>query len=527
MKTLYYGGKIITMAEPLYAEAVLVDGGEIVAVGNVDAMVENAGECNKINLEGKTMLPGFIDAHSHFSQVAMSFLQVSLDGASEVSEMKRRIREFISQNGLKKGQWINARDYDNNIMPNLQNPTLQELDDFAPDNPLVIHHKSGHMGLMNSEALRELDINEETPQIDGGKIEKKDGKLTGYLEENAFFTYLKKIPMPSVDILMKAFEAAQEKYASYGITTFQDGMFVKEMLPLYKMIMDSGMLKLDLVAFPDAATWDKAQKELGKADAHTHFKLGGIKAFLDGSPQGRTAWMRTPYIDDSSYCGYGTLSNEQLCNVMAKAAEENVQIICHCNGDGAAQQFLECLEKTEQVFPYFKNKRPVIIHGQLIGTDQLKVVARLGAMVSFFVAHVYHWGDVHIKNFGFERASKISPAASALKEGVKFTFHQDAPVINQDMLETIWCACARITKNGVCLGDDESISVYDAIKAVTVNGAYQYFEEKTKGTLEIGKRADMVILDCNPLETSISQLRDIEVCATIKDGRCVFCRNDK
>lgn len=527
MKTLYYGGKIITMAEPLYAEAVLVDGEEIAAVGDKEELTALAGDCRHVDLEGRTLMPGFIDAHSHFSQVAMSFLQVSLDGVSDVTEMKRRIREFILRNDIKRGEWINARDYDNNIMPESGNPSLCELDDFAPDNPLVIHHKSGHMGLMNSAALRELDITEETPQIEGGKIEMGNGGPTGYLEENAFFTYLKKIPMPSADILMRAFEAAQEKYASYGITTFQDGMFVNEMIPLYKMILSAGMLKLDLVAFPDAATWDRAVEELGQTEAESHFKLGGIKAFLDGSPQGRTAWMRTPYADDCNYFGYGTLSDEQLCDIMKKAAEEKVQLICHCNGDGAAQQFLECLEKTEAVFPDYKERRPVIIHGQLIGTDQLREAARLGAMVSFFVAHVYHWGDVHIKNFGLERAEKISPASSALKEGVRFTFHQDAPVINQDMLETVWCACARTTSSGICLGSEEAISVYEALKAVTVNGAYQYFEEDIKGTLEAGKLADMVVLGSNPLEASLSQLRSIEVCAAIKGGKCVFCRKEK
>lgn len=165
-----------------------------------------------------------------------------------------------------------------------------------------------------------------------------------------------------------------------------------------------------------------------------------------------------------------------------------------------------------------------MIHAQLLEPEQLERVADLGIVPSFFVAHVYHWGDTHIKNFGFKRASQISPAGSALARNIRFTFHQDTPVIEPDMLETVWCAVNRVTRTGVKLGDKECIPVMEALKAVTINAAYQYGEEHTKGSIEPGKAADFVILDCDPVTAKPMDIRKIKVLQTIKAGKTIFER---
>lgn len=526
MKKLFYGGKILTMTDPLYAEAVLVENGMILAIGTEERLRGVAQDYEEVNLHGATLMPSFIDAHSHFFQVATSMLQVSINGAASIEEIASRIAEYISKNAIQPGQWVNVRDYDNNIMPDLKNPTLSQLDAFAPNNPLAIYHKSGHMGLMNSAALAQLGITAETPSPEGGRIEVIDGKLTGYLEENAFIESIKKIPLPGIDELAKAFVLAQEKYASYGITTIQDGMVVKEMLSMYQMLIQKNLLKLDVMLYLSLESYDSAVQMLHHMPPQTHVQVGGLKIFLDGSPQGRTAWMRQPYQgEDSSYCGYGTLTDEAVTAAFEQAAKLNTQLIGHCNGDMAAEQFLRCLEEAEKTYPQLKELRPVIIHGQLIGRDQLSRVHDLGAMISFFVAHVYHWGDVHLRNFGEERAAHISPTHSALESDVLFTFHQDAPVIDPDMLETVWCAVNRQTKNGVHLGEDEEISTLDALRAVTVNSAYQYFQEESKGTIAPGKQADFVVLEQDPLETEKTHLKDIRILKTYKNGECIFSRS--
>ena len=166
--------------------------------------------------------------------------------------------------------------------------------------------------------------------------------------------------------------------------------------------------------------------------------------------------------------------------------------------------------------------RPVMIHAQLLDTDQMDETARLGVIPSFFIAHVYQWGDTHIKNFGLERASRISAAKAALDRGIPFTFHQDTPVLPPDMLGTVWCAVNRVTKGGVTLGAEQRIPAEAALRAVTVNAAHQYFEEARRGSLRPGKAADLVLLDADPLAVPHEKLRDIRVLETIKAGETVW-----
>lgn len=219
------------------------------------------------------------------------------------------------------------------------------------------------------------------------------------------------------------------------------------------------------------------------------------------------------------------MNDDEVKKAMAMAAINNTQLLAHCNGDAAAKQFLECLQECEKAYPKLRDLRPVIIHGQLLRPEQLPLVKATGTLISFFVAHVYYWGDIHIKNFGIGRAAQISCANSALKAKVSFTFHQDAPVIKPNMLETLWCAVNRFTRNGVLLGANERINIKEALKAITINVAYQYHEENEKGTLTPGKKADFVILNQNPLKCDTLNIKEIKVVSTIKDGNLIYQSN--
>ncbi|MEG2037915.1 MAG: amidohydrolase family protein, partial [Ruthenibacterium sp.] len=228
--------------------------------------------------------------------------------------------------------------------------------------------------------------------------------------------------------------------------------------------------------------------------------------------------------DSGESCGYGTMADEELLAAVRRAAAEDFQLLAHCNGDAAAEQYLNAVETVAAENAALRTQKPVMIHAQLLAKNQLARVAALGMIPSFFVAHVLHWGDIHIQNFGLARASAISPAHSALENGIRFTFHQDAPVIEPDMLETVQCAVLRQTRTGVTLGEGERFSVLEALRAVSCNAAYQYSEEDEKGSLRAGKRADFVILSENPLAVSPEKIAEISVLATIKDGVCVFRR---
>ena len=536
MKTILYNANIITMCKEdeidknkiRYHEALCFENGIIKKVGTNEEVLKLKDKNTKVvDMEGKTILPSFIDYHSHFSAVANSFLKVDLNECKSFENIKNKILEYKEKNNIKDDEWIIANGYDNTLLKEQKHPKICFLDTLNINNPIVLKHKSEHMGVFNKKALELLGITKNTKSPEGGKIEIENGDLTGYLEETAFVSYLKKVPMPSMDKLLKAYEKAQDEYISYGITTIQEGYMSKELLNIYRVLVEQNKLKLDVVGYPDLDSIEEYKKAFPDSikKYNNHFKIQGIKMILDGSPQGRTAWMKEPYEEDENasgsnqnYTGYPSMKYEDILRNIEYAKENNMQILAHCNGDRAAEEYMKALkesEKDSKAIQKIKYIRPVIIHAQLITKDELNEAKDIGAIPSFFVAHVYYWGDIHIKNLGINRAERISPVKEEVDNNMIFTLHQDSPIIKPNMLETIWCAVKRETKGGVILGKDERISVYDALKGVTINGAYSYFEENEKGSIEEGKKANLVILDKNPLEVVIDEIPKIKVLQTI------------
>lgn len=534
MSTLYYNGTILTMSSNYpQVEAILVKDGKIISAGTTEALfAQKEPDTVLRDLQGRTMLPGFIDGHSHFAGLANSLAQCDLSGAKNFGDIVALMQEFIRRNEIPKGQWVSGTNYDHNFLDEKRHPDKEVLDQISTDHPIVIIHASSHMGVANSLALEEQGLRRDTKNPDGGRYgrDAATGELNGYMEENAFVAFRNAMPMPDIGELMKLFKKAQEIYASYGITTVQEGMVTE---PLWGLLAFAEMQKvfyLDVVTYLDLENCEELlseQKEYLK-QYKNHLKIGGYKIFLDGSPQGRTAWMKEPYENaEDGYCGYPIKTNEQLYKLILSALEKHQQLLAHCNGDAAAEQYITQFEKVRNDYPELDACRPVMIHAQLVQEDQLERMKKIGMMPSFFVAHTYYWGDIHIENFGMERANKISPAGTAQRLNLPFTFHQDSPVLMPDVFRTIWCAANRVTKEGVLLDKEERISVADALKAVTVYAAYQYGEEEEKGTIEPGKKADLVIVDRNPLELPINEVADVKVVETIKEGETVYLRREE
>lgn len=527
MKKIYYNGDFITLAKQ-DVEAIMTENDTITKVGKKEEILNlKDNETELINLKGNTMMPSFIDTHGHFFAVANNMLNVSLSACKNFNDIKEKLYNYKIKEGIKDGEWIVANGYDHNNLLENRHITKEILDSVLPNNPVIIQHASGHSGILNSKTLEKLNITINTKSPEGGKIEKINNKLTGYLEENAFLECQKKVPMPSKEKLLKSLIKAQEKYASYGITTIQEGYMIDELVGIYKELVEKNQLFLDVVAFADEKLDNKIKEEFPNnlKKYYNNFKIGGFKIFLDGSPQSRTAWMRTPYIDDENYYGYGTMQSNEVENAIEKAFNEDMQILVHCNGDKAAEQYIDVVKninKTQSFNTDIAKIRPVLIHGQLLGIDQLDDIKKLGIIPSYFVAHTYYWGETHIKNFGIDRASKICPLRSTKNRNIIFTLHQDAPVIEPNMFETIWCAVNRITRDGRIIGKNETIDVLDAIKAVTINAAYQYFEENTKGSIQEGKKANLIVVDRNPLKIDKNEIRKIKVLETIKDGKNIL-----
>lgn len=521
-ETLYFNGNIITMEERQTAEALLVQNGRIAAAGPLKEVAALAApQVQRLNLKGKTMLPAFVDSHSHITSLATALLHCSLDSAANFQQLAALLKEHVKARGIQPGQWVVGLGYDHNFLKEQAHPTKELLDAAFPKNPVMIAHASGHMGVANSMALQAMGITKNTPDPSGGHIGRTAGEPNGYLEENAFIQNQKVISPPSREELLSAMEQAQDIYLRFGITLAQDGLTKEEQWQMLQNAALSNKLKIDIVAYADLKNCPNLlTQNLSYTSPLGRLSIGGYKIFLDGSPQGRTAWLTQPYTpgpEGDGYCGYPIYTNQEVTNLISQALTQRRQLLAHCNGDAASQQFIDAMEaavKATGIAPL----RPVMVHAQLVQPHQLGRMAALGIIPSFFVAHTYHWGDIHIKNLGKDRAAAISPAKTALEKGLPFTFHQDTPVIAPNMLETLWCAVTRQTKSGLPLGPGECISPYEALKAVTINGAKQYGQEQRRGSIKKGKLADLVILSHNPLALPPQELGSMEVLATIKEG---------
>ena len=517
------------MEDELYAEAVMVTDGIISKVGNFEYVMKFKDDGTSMyDLKGRTLMPSFIDPHSHITAFATTLKIADLSRAKSFAEIVQLLKRFKEGKHLKADDWIMGFGYDHNQLEEGRHPDKSVLDEVSMDNPVLIAHASGHMGVVNSAALNAVGITPECRDPEGGVIGRAVGSSEpdGYLEEKAFISMSSNSQSATDDEMRSLMREAQKVYLSYGITTAQDGLVNEEEFHMLDVAACNGDLVMDVVGYVDM------NKSKGLVEEHPEylkgyrggFRIGGYKVILDGSPQGRTAWLTRPYENaEDGYSGYPVYSNEKVKDFFRNALDESRQILVHCNGDAAADQYISAYRAALDEVGEEVNIRPVMIHAQTLRPDdQLDEVRELGIIPSYFIAHTYHWGDVHLKNLGEDRAFNISPAGTSEEKDTIYTFHQDTPVIPPDMLETVWCAVNRVSKDGVVMGEKQRVSVLQALRAVTVNAAYQYFEEDVKGSLKEGKIADMVVLDSNPLKVDPVDVKGIRVLATLKNGAVVY-----
>ncbi len=529
--TVYKGGTIITMAgdEPQMVEAVAVDEGRIIAVGTTAAVDRKAGKKSRqVDLAGRTMLPGFIDAHGHISGVGMTAGLANLSpppvgGVSNIAALQDKLRNYKRPEGMPL---IIGWGYDDSLMDEHRHPTRHELDAVSATTPILITHASGHLGVMNSAMLRMVGIDADTPDPVGGIIRREaDGKTpNGVLEETAWFDNLKMLAPRSPEASLPGLMAGAKIYAASGITTAQGGRVMPEAWATLAMANDRNELPIDIVALiAGEADWPEEVLALVGKPSRGRIRIGGIKLVLDGSPQGRTAWLRDPVPvppegQGADYHGYGLMSPETLTAKLRWVADNDWQLFAHVNGDAAAQALIDGVRDSG-----LSGKRTIAIHNQVVGADQMPDMLELDIHPSFFANHTFFWGDWHREvSIGEKRADFISPQASAWAIGLRPTAHNDSPVVPTDMMRLVWSSVNRRTRSGDILGPLERISPYRALQQVTINAAWQIHEDDSKGSIAVGKRADLVILDRNPLTVIPAEIDKIKVVATIKDGQAVF-----
>ena len=590
--TIFVGDHIVTMdPERPAVAAVAVRDGVVTAAGPRDAVLARRGEETRVvELGDRALLPGFIDTHGHFLGVGRGLDTLSLHSppvgdVTDVDGLVGKIRAWIADRNIPPGEVVLGSGYDDSLLAERRHPTRDDLDRASTRHRIVLTHVSGHLRAANSAALAASGVTAETPDPPGGIIRRRAGSREpdGVLEETAGGLVASGGPAPTAGELETLARRALEVYAAYGTTTVQDGSTGLGVVRALRAAAAREPFAVDVAVFPRFRTMADAEGVTYEPAYRGGLRVAGVKFSLDGSPQGRTAWVTEPYAEGppgappdyrayqpvakvpaaferrcippdcvvrrlhmpnmrpphalsggrlaaldatrgSTTGCYGTLDPDAYRAGAAHLIGRGVPIIVHANGDAAIDLMLDGVEAAVAGRDPLPDHRAVIIHAQLMRADQLDRAAALGAVPSFFSAHAFFWGDWHRRSFGEARGNNVSPVRWAIERGVPFTVHNDAPIVPPDIMRLVSITVNRTTRSGHVLGPHQRATVREALHAVTLGAAYQYFEEDTKGSITVGKQADLVVLDRNPLTVDPAELEHVAVLETFSRGRSVYSR---
>jgi len=544
---VYLNGRVITLTDSQpQAEAVAVLGDKIAAVGPDAAIRELIGPKTMIeDLNGKTLIPGLNEPHNHFGMYGpATMLSVNLQSPplGPIENMDGLVSALRSKaEEMPNGGWVTGRGYDDTLMAENRHPTRHDLDKASSAKPIFISHVSGHFSVANTKALEMAGVKKDTPQPGGGVVRKdpKTNEPDGVLEEMpAQMLVGRLIPALTMEQRLKGIALASSHYLRVGVASCSDagvnfpGMGSSLEIVAYQKAIRGGTLPLRItmmvgIHFLLGGEAENPTFLTGFGDEH--LKIGPAKIIVDGSIQGYTGWLSQPYHapfkGDRMYCGYPVTPPEKLTPLVLAAHKAGFQIAAHGNGDAAIDAILDAYQLAQEKYPR-ADARHRIEHCQTAREDQLDRMAELGVSPSFFASHTFYWGDRHKNIFlGPDRAKRISPLRSALKRGIKFSLHSDCPVTPVSPLFCVFAAVNRLTRNGETLGPEFRLTPEEALRAVTLDAAWQTFDERIKGSIEVGKLADFTILAENPLAVSPERIKDIQVAEVIIGGQSVYKRN--
>jgi hypothetical protein len=489
-------------------------------------------------------MPGFVDSHGHVYGIGLQASSANLlpppDGdGRDIAALQRALTAWsaTAQSALKQHGWIVGFGYDDSQLKEKRHPNRSDLDRVSTDKPVLVIHQSGHLGAANSKALQLAGITARTADPKGGVFRRRAGSREpdGVMEELAFFSVLEKLlgrfdPETNQALV----RAGADLVTRYGFTTAQEGRLTgKPVLDAFVAVAQAAALPVDVVAYPDivtarsliAAPW-LARQYVGR------FRVGGGTLTIDGSLQGKTAWLTRPYFvpppgQRRSYVGYPTATREQVIDAVTYAFAQKFQLLAHANGDAATDLLMEIVRDLAKTYPDYRETRPVLAHGQVLREDQTDDLKELGIFPSLFPMHTFYWGDSYRASvLGPERSQVISPTGWAREREMMFGTHHDAPAALPDAMRVLSATVTRRTRSGYVLGPAQRLDAMTALKAMTIWPAWQHFEEATKGTLEVGKQADLVILSADPTAVDPLQIEKIQVLETIKAGRSLYRRGD-
>lgn len=535
---VFINGHVLTMDQRnTVAQAVSVRGDRIEAIGSSEAILALVSDRTDVtDLRGRTLMPGFIDAHGHFPGSGQVVFSADLRSPpiGGVDSMAVLLQTLKAQAERRPEGWVTGFGYDDTLLAEGRHPSRYDLDKVSTTRPVLATHVSGHLVALNSAALAALGITAQTPDPAGGHIVRDPTSASGLeplgvLEETAARLAMEKqFDIGLLDAVKMTTTAARE-YLAQGVTTASAGGMPLAAITGMPLLSRFNVFPQRLVAFP---LLEDVQDDLFSGEVQLaqwedgRVTIPRVKILADGSIQGYTGYLsqpyHTPYKGDADYRGYPSVALQDLVGQVAELYRLRIPLAIHANGDASIDDALDAIELALAQHPW-PEARPLLIHAQMARKDQIERMAALGVSPSFFSAHTYYWGDRHRDIFmGPERAATMSPAAWALEEGVRFTSHMDTPVTPMLPLQAVWSQVTRQSTSGAVIGPEQRIDRLSALRAVTIDAAWQAFLENDIGSIEAGKLADLVILSGDPLV--VEDVRDIVVERVFIGGATVYSR---
>ena len=536
---IFYGGDIVTMNKSqATAEAVAVQGGKILKVGSLAKLKTLQGQSTKlVNLNGQTLMPGLVEPHVHIIGTAFSeeiFLNLSNFTMPHDTLDSLVVKLTAYSKNFKDGEWINAFGVDpSRTEPFMSELTADILDQVSTTKPIFVMNQSMHIAYVNHKALEMAGLTDSSPDPKGGKLLRDSkGRLTGVVYESpAFYLFLDKMPQPTQEVVEKAVAKVGQRLVSKGVTTSAEitvggYLGVDKEYALFNAMTQSGKLPVRVRGYMYSNAYPTTNNKYKPGQGDDTFKLIGVKIVADGSNQGLTGAMSRPYDYPAGTSNTGTLNftEQELYDLAKPRFDQGWQLSVHSNGDKSIEQTLNVFAKLVTK-PADAKTRLRIEHFTVATEAQIDKAAKLGVVPGFTIGHTDYWGEAfHNHLIGPERADRIDPSASLIKRGMHFAYHSDSPVSPIHPLKYASEGAARLWQVSPqkVLNPSQKISINNALRAITIDAAYQLKMDDKIGSIQEGKYADFAIVDRNPMKTDAYKIRDIEVNETWVNGKQVF-----
>jgi len=532
---IFTGGRVFRGLLAGFAEAIALRDGTVLAVGSAEDVAAAAPGARRIDLDGRVVIPAFNEAHMHLLPFGLGLAQVNLraEEVRSLGEVLSRIR--AAAQAAPKGAWVLGRGYDHAELDVERHPTAAELDVAAPDNPVFIVRTCGHMGVANSAAMQVAGIGHNTPDPEGGVIERKGGTLTGLFQERAMRLVRDAIPTPDLATLVDGIERAGDRLASLGFASATDmnvGMIAgMAEIDAYREALSSGRLRQRmwqvLAGNPEGIVAKAWESGLRPMEGDDMLRWGAVKVFADGSAGGLTAAFFEPYLASvGGGTGVFTFPDEKIHALLKLFHEQGWQLDIHAIGDAAIEQVLSGMEAADSTAHPFTGRRHRIEHCGFLTRDQRRRMKARGILPVPQPVFLYEFGDLYIRNLGHARSDHAYPMRTWLEEGHHPAASSDCPVSNVDPFINLFTMITRRTNRGTVMGKEEALSVEQAIHCQTWCGAYTQFAEDRRSTLEPGMQADIAVLSRDIFAAEPEEiLRDTRCDLTLRGGEAIFDRD--